>query len=464
MEAARDGASVRAIAVIRTKEKEMWRTARHRTILGRLRLAIVLGTVAFVLTPQGDAQVQLVTMPDRDAVELTIYSGVDLTFAKEQRDITLRQGADLIQFGWAGTQIDPTSTQLVSVSDPEGVQVVETILPEHLDNAIQWRVKSVNAGSHAMEVSYFIRGLAWHADYVAFVNARETELRLLGDFLLSNTSGEHYEHAAARLVLGDIHLVLGKESHTLLDDELLLREARSLSVEATARASSLAQGFSAGRVLEVQENVVAPGQALSEYYIYGVQGERTLRNAWTERIRALDVEHVPLSVVYRSDLGNSRVRRLYTLANDAEHELGIEPFPPGNVSVFMADEEGKNSFVGRNRITFTPIGGEVRLDLGPEPAVEVERKQMDYVKTNLAFNDDGDVSHFDTEQEYRIEARNFRSETIRIEVPIGIPGQWEMLRSSHEFQRKGVNAIQFELDVDPGETQVATYRFRTFGR
>ena len=100
----------------------MWQTARHGTILGRPLLAMVLRIVGFILTPRGNAQVQLVTMPDRAAVELTIYGGVDLTFAKEQRNITLRQGVDLIQFGWAGTRIDPTSAHLVSVSDPEGVR------------------------------------------------------------------------------------------------------------------------------------------------------------------------------------------------------------------------------------------------------------------------------------------------------------------------------------------------------
>ena len=130
----------------------------------------------------------------------------------------------------------------------------------------------------------------------------------------------------------------------------------------------------------------------------------------------------------------------------------------------MAHDDAQTSLVGRNGMTFPPIGGEVRLDLGPESAVEVERKQMDYTKTNLAFNDDGDVSHFDTEEEYRIEARNFRSEAIRLEVPVRVPGQWKMLRSSYEFERKDVNAIQFELDVDPGGTQVITYRFRTLGR
>jgi hypothetical protein len=154
-----------------------------------------VGVSAFLIARSGVAQVQLVTVPGRDTVELTIYRSEDLTFAKEQRNITLREGSNLIQFSWAGTRIDPTSAQLKSVSDPENVQVLEAIFPKNLQNAILWRVESAAAGAHVVEVSYFIRGLTWRADYMAYVNAQETRLRLQGAFTVANSSGEDYEGA-----------------------------------------------------------------------------------------------------------------------------------------------------------------------------------------------------------------------------------------------------------------------------
>ena len=63
---------------------------------------LVIGGAALIWNRPGEAQVQLVTAPGRDAVELTIYESEDLTYAKETRNITLRKGVNLIQFSWAG--------------------------------------------------------------------------------------------------------------------------------------------------------------------------------------------------------------------------------------------------------------------------------------------------------------------------------------------------------------------------
>jgi hypothetical protein len=83
---------------------------------------------------------------------------------------------------------------------------------------------------------------------------------------------------------------------------------------------------------------------------------------------------------------------------------------------------------------------------------------------NLAYNDDGDVSHFDTEEEIRVEARNFRPERVRVEIPERINGQWEMLDSTEKFEQKDANTIQYTLDVAPGEVKTITYRVRHLGR
>ena len=122
------------------------RNAPKRLLAATAACAIAaVGIGAFLIARSGTAQVQLVTVPGRDTVELTIYRSEDLTFAKEQRNITLREGSNLIQFSWAGTRIDPTSAQLKSVSDPEHVQALEAIYPKNLDNAILCRVESATA-------------------------------------------------------------------------------------------------------------------------------------------------------------------------------------------------------------------------------------------------------------------------------------------------------------------------------
>jgi len=58
------------------------------------------------------AKIDLVTLPDRDKTQLTIYNSADLTLVREQRTLTLKKGLNRLEFGWENTLIDPTSVQL----------------------------------------------------------------------------------------------------------------------------------------------------------------------------------------------------------------------------------------------------------------------------------------------------------------------------------------------------------------
>ena len=55
------------------------------------------------------ADVDLVTIPTREGVQLTIYNSEDITMVREHRLLTVKPGINRIQFTWAATLIDPTS-------------------------------------------------------------------------------------------------------------------------------------------------------------------------------------------------------------------------------------------------------------------------------------------------------------------------------------------------------------------
>ena len=74
--------------------------ARSAPLLGLLFLAIT-----------AHARINVVTLPDRDTVQLTIYNSADLTMVKETRHLTFRQGLNKLEFSWANTLIDPTSVE-----------------------------------------------------------------------------------------------------------------------------------------------------------------------------------------------------------------------------------------------------------------------------------------------------------------------------------------------------------------
>jgi len=75
-------------------------TAITLTILAGLMLCPLAGLAK---------NVDLVTLPARDSVQLTIYNSEDLTLVKETRYVTFKKGVNKLQFSWANTLIDPTS-------------------------------------------------------------------------------------------------------------------------------------------------------------------------------------------------------------------------------------------------------------------------------------------------------------------------------------------------------------------
>ena len=48
-----------------------------------------------------EAKVDLVTLPSRDTVQLTIYNSADMTLVRESRALTLKEGKNKLQFSWA---------------------------------------------------------------------------------------------------------------------------------------------------------------------------------------------------------------------------------------------------------------------------------------------------------------------------------------------------------------------------
>ena len=72
---------------------------------------------------------------------------------------------------------------------------------------LYWNVESEMDGEATIEISYFTSGIHWSADYVGIANVDESALSLEGFVRVNNNSGEEYEDAQVRLVVGRINLV-----------------------------------------------------------------------------------------------------------------------------------------------------------------------------------------------------------------------------------------------------------------
>src|SRR5687768_15374541 len=171
----------------------------------RKLLSSLMAVSAFALTAH--ARINVVTLPGRDTVQLTVYNSADLTLVKETRVLTFRKGLNRLEFSWANTLIDPTSVEFRALTHASEVDVLDVSFPPRVANTLEWRINSEVAGEVVVEIRYFTSGISWAADYVAEAAKDESAMSLAGNVRVNNNSGEDYEDAQIRLVVGTVRLV-----------------------------------------------------------------------------------------------------------------------------------------------------------------------------------------------------------------------------------------------------------------
>src|SRR5882672_11422724 len=170
-----------------------------KTFIGLLTICFAASTAS--------ARINVTTLPGRDSVQLTICNSADLTMVKETRYLTFRKGLNKLEFSWANTLIDPTSVEFRALTHRDKVEVLDVSFPPRVTNTLEWRINSEVAGEVQVEIRYFTSGITWAADYVAEANKPEKLMALAGNVRINNDSGEDYENAQIRLVVGVIRLV-----------------------------------------------------------------------------------------------------------------------------------------------------------------------------------------------------------------------------------------------------------------
>src|SRR5882724_1793206 len=170
----------------------------------------IAGTISLILChamPALGRNVDLSTVPKRDTVHLTIYNAEDLTLVRDTRTVTFKKGVNPLQFSWANTLIDPTSVELRFLNPADKLELLDTTFPQDKPQMLYWNVQSDIDGEATIEITYFTSGITWSADYLCTANKEESRVALEGFVRITNNSGEEYEDAQIRLVVGTINLV-----------------------------------------------------------------------------------------------------------------------------------------------------------------------------------------------------------------------------------------------------------------
>jgi hypothetical protein len=419
--------------------------ALMRGVLALMRGVLVLAAALVVTCPAG-AYINLVTVPERGEVQLTIYNSEDLTLVQERRTLAFKQGENTLEFSWAGTKIDPTSVQFRPIEHADRLEVLDVTFPAFVKNTLVWHINADRDLTADVEISYFTSGLTWEADYVAVANEAETALALSGYLKVTNNSGEDYANARVRVVVGVVHLL--DEIATMADDE-----AREKAQE------RLRQAIHKGELLAERKAIVK--EAAGEYFLYAIAGTETIPDGWSKRFPAFEQDGVPVALTYRVDeeKWGADVQQVYTFANTEADKLGTQPLPDGVIRVYRRQGDAL-SYVGRQVLASVPVGDEAELELGPERGIRVETKQTDYRKEKLDIRGTR-VFGYDETETVRIEVTNGTERTVELEVTRGFVGDWAIVRADLPYTPKDYRSVTFAVSVPQKTSTAFTYTLVT---
>jgi hypothetical protein len=348
---------------------------------------LLFGAVTLLAAAVRAENIDLSTVPSRDTVQLTIYNSEDITLVRETRKVTFKKGANPLQFSWANTLIDPTSVELKFLTQAHKLEVLDTTFPHDKPQMLYWNVQSEFDGEATIQITYFTSGITWSADYIAIADAAENNVKLEGFVRVHNNSGEEYEDAQVRLVVGTINLVekIAQLAQVSIDSVSGLSVERVGQLKQDAVRLYFGNGGpdrSDGRKLAKKEIIK---EGLCEYFIFTIEGAETIPNGWSKRLRSIEAAAVPLKIQYRyrpAEYGDQLVR-MYLLTNDEKSQLGTSPLPDGMVRVFRDNGHGGLSYVTQQQIKYIPIGDRVELNVGVDPEVIFELFKLRAFRDNL---------------------------------------------------------------------------------
>jgi hypothetical protein len=456
------------------------------------------------------ADVNLVTIPRREGTQLTIYNSEDITMVRETRLLTLKKGINLIQFSWANTLIDPTSIDFRILEQESKVELVDTTFPSGRNDALQWNIKSTVDGKVAVEIRYFTSGITWTADYVGIANRSETTLGLTGYVRVFNNSGETYENAQVRLVVGTINLVekiadLANRPPPAPGVPYASRPAEERAAMRREYSKALGAADSAEPSAPPQskpKQVIKEG--LSEYFLFTIEGREDIKDKEPKRLVAMKAAEVPLECLYKltdRDGGaifvkhyrfknaklleaNGKEKKLSDMEN-----LGVSPLPNGMVRLFFEYSNKDLAYVGGTSVKYVPINDRVEVNVGQDKDITIVRRLKDQAISNVVARqykrrlDDEwmwyyDLLDYDNTITYEEEIVSGKPVDVKAELERRFdanvvlwgngdrPADWtadapgayvDLHNVESRIEKVDQNHVKYFLDMQPGKKWILTY-------
>lgn len=342
--------------------------------------------------------------------KLLSYSGGSIIIQGKKGDLSVARTAELTDYRFEKL--------------PEGLLTRPTLV---------WKFQSETKGSVNCEVSYLTSGMNWHSEYVAVVGADDKSLELSGWVSIDNRSGGAFKNAKVKLIAGDVHLVTPKRPR-------------------------------AGYQIMPEDKLMAKGapqfeeKAFFEYHLYTLQRRTDIMNNEIKQITLFPASEVKAKKVYTFDTAyrwrygqqKQKVKVTLEFKNSKTEGLGM-PLPKGKIRVYKMDTDKSMEFIGEDNIDHTPKDEMVRVYVGDAFDVVGERKQTDRKE----------ITRYITEESIEIKLRNHKKKKVEVVVIEKLRGgEWEIIKTSHDYHKKDVSTIEFKIPVKPDGETVLTYSVR----
>jgi hypothetical protein len=350
------------------------------------------------------------------------------------------------------------------LSHADAVDLLDVSFPPRVTNTLEWRIQSEFAGEVEVEIRYFTSGISWGADYVVQASKPEKLMSLAGYVRVNNSSGEDYENAQVRLVVGVIRLV-----EDIANLAKMGRPGAPPSAFPTSKAAySEAKRELAVRLRNMEEREVNGPAAivkeeLSEYFLYTVEGRDTIPNGWAKRLPSFQAKEVPVTSYYKYEREHSgdQVMRYYRFKNDKPSKLGDQPLPDGQVKAFrlMSDDQ-LYSFVGRTSVKYIPVNEQIELELGNDLEVMIKPTLMNWSKTDLQFDNNGNVKGWTVKETWEFEVQNSKEIDAVLDIRRNFIGDWT-LATQTAYENVDATKVKFVVPLKPREKQKFSYDLTT---
>jgi len=343
------------------------------------------------------------------------------------------------------TVLSTQSGVVVKIGDrieinPQGRFIFDSI-PNNLRDqpTLVTQLNSTTGSKQKVELSYLSGGLSWKADYVAELNADDSQMDLIGWVTLNNVSGTDYNKAKLQLIAGDVNQV---------KPAMQLRP-RAVKMERVAYAD-------AGKVQE---------ESLFEYHLYSLERPTSILNKQTKQVALLSANSVPVKkqlvlngarYYYQNrhgQIGDKLKVGVYVqLENKTKAGLGM-PIPKGVVRVYKRDSQENAQFIGEDNIDHTPKNETIRLKLGDAFDVTANKKQTDFKKNKAILG--GGITQ---ESAFKIELKNAKNKPVTVLVREPIPGDWEMLKENIKHKKITSGLAEWRVEIPAESSKTLTYR------